>query len=159
MLWSEQDIKLIDALSVIRSQPLTYLRQRVVTADVLAFRVADDARRLGCEPVEVVEHEGCWLVGAGDDWCIKGRHVPSDVLELFRRAWPFPEAGANSMRSEVLVAAFARDVFTGSADDIQVVQGAEPGETMREWIAARRWRRVIGFRMDRPIDEAASKTS
>jgi hypothetical protein len=147
MKWSERDIRPVDALAVIRANPRLYMGEPVVTAAGLSARVADDARILGCLPVEVEEHEDWCLVGAGADWCKFGRHAPADALDLFRRAWPFLEVGANSIRSEILVAAFACDVFTGSSDGVQVVQGAEPENSVRQRVAPRLSRRVIGFRM------------
>jgi hypothetical protein len=154
MVWSEQDIKAVDAVSAIRNHPQMYLGKRVVSAGMLARRVADDARLLGCALVEIDEREDWWLVGADLDWLGLGQHRPSDPLELFRRAWPFLEAGDNAMRSEVLVAAFAQDVFTTTACNIQFIQGAAPSLLLREWIAGRGCRRVIGFRMSDSLDSS-----
>jgi hypothetical protein len=154
MVWSEQDVNAVDALSVIRNHPQMYLGERVVTAGMLARRVADDARLLGCELVEIDEREDWWLVGADLDWLSLGQHPPSDPLELFRRAWPFLEAGDNSMRCEVLVAAFAQDVFTATACNMQFIQGAAPSFMLRQWIAGRGSLRVIGFRMGDSLDSS-----
>ena len=89
---------------------------------------------------------GWYLVGSDLDWCRIGRFLPSDPLELFRRSWPFPEAGVNSIRSEIVVAALAEDVFTGTGGERQIVRGGEPPPQFWGLAAGRGWRRVIGFR-------------
>jgi catechol 2,3-dioxygenase-like lactoylglutathione lyase family enzyme len=54
---------------------------------------------------------------------IEAARVPASEDELFARLLAFPEAGDNSCRAEVLIAAFAHDVITGSRGSTRVVQG------------------------------------
>ena len=71
------------------------------------------------------------------------------VEELFSRIVPFPQAGANSMHSEVLVTAFARDVVTWDRQEPCIIKGdILAHEEMRDIIKSNpHWRRVVAFRM------------
>ena len=153
---SEDDLRIIDSLVAIRGRPEMYLRGGVASAADLARRVADDAKLLGAQSVEVEELADWWLIGGDRDWCKLGRDRPTNPLELFRRAWPFIEAGDNSMRSEILIAAFAKDVFTVSQGILEIVQGAGPEDELLEKVATGRWTRVIGFRLPPPAGASSA---
>jgi hypothetical protein len=82
-----------------------------------------EALTLGCSHVQARVHEPWSVVSADLDWFNVPARVPASEDELFARLLAFPEAGDNSCRAEVLIAAFAHDVITGSRGSTRVVQG------------------------------------
>ena len=149
MKWTSDDLRVVDPLEMIRDRAGMFLPDGDRGMS-LAKHLEADARLLGAGWVQV-ERLGDWyLVGSDTDWCRVGRFHPSDPLDLFRRAWTFPEAGVNSIRSEIVVTALAEDVFTGTASERQIVQGGEPPPQVWGLVQSRTWRRVIGFRMGNP---------
>lgn len=149
MRWTEDDLRVVDPLRMILDRPGRFLPDGDRGAS-LAKHLEEDARLLGAGWVQVERLADWYLVGGDMDWCRVGRFRPADPLDLFRRAWPFSEAGVNSIRSEIVVAALAEDVFTGTASERQIVQGGEPPPQVWELAERRAWRRVVGFRMSNP---------
>ena len=146
MRWTEDDLRVVDPLKMIRDRPGMFLPDGD-RGTGLAKHLEEEARLLGAAWVQVERLADWYLVGSDMDWCRVGRFRPSDPLDQFRRAWPFPEAGVNSIRSEILVTAFAEDVFTGTASERRIVQGGEPPPQVWELVESRGWRRVVGFRL------------
>jgi hypothetical protein len=149
MKWTSDDLRVIDPLKIIRERAGKFLPDGD-RGTSLAEHLDEDARLLGAGSVQVERLADWFLVGGDMDWCRVGRFRPSDPLDLFRRAWPFPEAGVNSIRSEIVVAALAEDVITGTVNERRDVQGGEPPSQVWELAESRGWRRVIGFRMGDP---------
>jgi hypothetical protein len=70
-------------------------------------------------------------------------------LKAFQQIVPFPEAGANSMRSEILLSAFAEVTITigpeGCSEIVGHVDRNDP--VWAEMKKRKQWRRVIAFRV------------
>ena len=65
--------------------------------------------------------EDWYLVGSSVEWLKIGSGAEQGIHALFHRIQAMPEAGANSVRSEVVVAAFSRDLtvwLDGNVDSI-----------------------------------------
>ena len=139
-------MKIIDPIEHIRSHPDMYLWGGSASPSDLASRLTADALLLGASRTLVVHTDQWWAVAADVDW-LAGAVVSADAL--FGRIVPFPQAGVNSMRSEVLLTAFADDVVTWSEGDRpRRVKGAEADWTVvHAKIADASWRRVIAFRL------------
>lgn len=91
--------------------PLAAKLVGLLVADSLALRVQD---------VHITRSGEWCAVSADCDWLGLGKNT-SAVHELFRNALPLPEAGVNSIRHEVVVAAFSRDVLTSLNGEVVVI--------------------------------------
>jgi hypothetical protein len=141
-------MKTLDPIAQIQANPQMYLRGGQVDAVDLARQLAGDAIYLGAKRVQIMEVNDWLLVAADVDWMNK--NAQTGVNDLFNRIIPFPQAGVNSMRSEVLVSAFADDVFTADANGHEIVKGQAPKDT-EVYRAAKEenWARVVAFRIAR----------
>ncbi len=137
-------MKAIDPIEHIRANPRLYLNSEGTDPAELATRLAGDALTLGATRTLVVHHDDWWLVAADFDW-IKSPAI--SIRELFNRVIPFPEAGVNSMRSEVLVSAFADDVVTSNGGSSEVLKGVSAGHESLSVPNDPSWARVVAFRL------------
>jgi hypothetical protein len=142
-------MRTIDPISHIRSNPAMYLPQLPGGVDLssyLAERLVSDAMTLGATHVDVCRNDDWWTVASDKDW-LAGQGE-SDVAALFAGVVPFPKAGVNSMRAEVLLTAFARDILTSDEQSAQLIKGDFPSN----WLAWKLpsptpWVRIVRFRM------------
>jgi hypothetical protein len=109
------------AIEYIRSKPEMYLP---ASAEAIGTKLAElllvDALALGAEDVRIARSGEWYAVAADFDWLKHGKDVLG-ISELFERAIPLPEAGVNSIRHEVVVAAFACDVLTSANNEIVII--------------------------------------
>lgn len=141
-------MKTLDPIAHIQSNPDMYLRGGQVDAVELARQLAGDAIYLGAKRAQVMVVNEWLLVAADVDWMQKSGQT--DANEAFNRIIPFPQAGVNSMRSEVLLSAFADDVFTADADGHQVIKGTAPTDKdVYRAAKEENWARVVAFRIAR----------
>ena len=117
------DIVPLDPLRAIRKRPDMYLGTDVVSPSAIALRLQDDAKLLGARETTVREFQD-WTIVSGDiDWLSLGAGAPSDSQVLFENVFPFPEAGVNSFRGEILVAAFASLAITSTPTERLAIAG------------------------------------
>ncbi|HEY7116786.1 MAG TPA: hypothetical protein VH475_09380 [Tepidisphaeraceae bacterium] len=136
-----------DALTHLRAHPEFYLPGGRLEPSDFATRLAGDALALGATRTLAVHHHDWWAVAADTDWLVAIPQVAP--RELFQRIVPFPQAGANSMRSEVLIAAFADDVVTWTNGVLEVLKGRSEGlESPRMIPNDGTWRRAVAFRFE-----------
>lgn len=114
-------MRAIDPVEHIRENPEMYLPEGGAIPAYLATRLAGDALLLGAGRVEISRHGDWWHVVSDHDW-IAASSV-GDVKETFSHVLPFPEAGVNAMRSEVLLLAFADAVVTTAAGRCATLKG------------------------------------
>ena len=133
-----------DALSAIRARPEVYIGQGDRGLHI-AEAVLGDALLLGATRV-LCERHGDWFVISADvDWLTVACRFPAPVAELFRRIVPLPEAGANSMRSEVLIAAFATSAVATTPSDEIVICGDPPPLPVAQRLRAPTVQRSVAF--------------
>jgi hypothetical protein len=135
--------------------PITYVRQSAerfftsgsVNAVELATQIVSEVLLLGGHEVCAIRDDAWWVIGSNVDWL--GNHPDYSAKELFFRIVAFPEAGANSMRAEILLMAFAQDVITTGAEGQVVIKGkVEESETVWRLIASHPgWKRAVAFRL------------
>jgi hypothetical protein len=141
-------MKTLDPIGQIQANPQMYLRGGQVDAVDLARQLAGDAIYLGAKRVQIMEVNDWLLVAADVDWMNKS--AQTGVNDVFSKIIPFPQAGVNSMRSEVLLSAFADDVFTADASGHEVVKGQAPKDSdVYRAAKEENWARVVAFRMAR----------
>jgi hypothetical protein len=138
----------------VRAHPEMYLMSDRPDGASLAARLAGDALLLGAGKTLVVHDDRWWAVAADVDWLsTSASGLP--LAELFARIIPLPEAGVNSMRSEVLIGAFAEQIVTwGENDPKRVMKGSEvESGRLASSVADSIWKRVVAF----AVEPAASK--
>jgi hypothetical protein len=124
-----------------------FLRSGQVNGRELAEAILGDALILTDGPVTVLHRGAWWLVVAEEDWMT--RQSSGSVDDLFHKIVAFPEAGPNSMHSEVLLTAFAQDVITKDATTLCTIKGcvAEDDEIHGILQSNPRWQRGVAFRL------------
>src|SRR2546421_3101868 len=144
-----KDLQVLDdPIGLIRKSPSMFVRSHPVSGAELAANIVGDALLLTSGHVTAFRTGAWWVIANDADW-IAARSDLS-VEDVFSRILPLPQAGPNSMRGEVLLTAFARDVVTQRENDRHVIKGntsmhdevwdiinSDPG-----------WKRVIAFRLE-----------
>jgi hypothetical protein len=104
-----------DGLTFVRAHPEMF-RGLVHDGPAAAALLAEAALR-GSSTSVTISRAGEWyIVRAGDDW------LPGD-RDPFTEVIPFPALGANAVRPEVMVAAFATAMATVTSDGVRVLAG------------------------------------
>ena len=136
-----------DPVEYVRERPQMFLRSGRVGGRELAESILGDALILTDGPVTVMRRGGWWLVGCEEDWM--ARQSSGSVDDLFSKIVPFPEAGPNSMHSEVLLTAFAKEVLTKDETTLRAIKGfvAEDDEVCGILRRASHWKRGVAFRI------------
>lgn len=123
MRYSAADIKwLNNPVEWIRSRPDMFLRGGFHAAD-MAGRLAGDALIIGALKVVITRHAAWHVISADVDWLSIQPSCHVEPRQAFFQIVAFPEAGVNSMRSEVLLTAFASKVIAASLQDRFTVKG------------------------------------
>lgn len=108
---------------------------------LLAYVMAD-VLVLGGGDCRIARRDSWWFVTSDADWLT--HELP--VRELFQRVVPAPAHGEHSLRAEVLLTAYAHDVYTARDADELIVKGLAPdSELLRK--VSRPGERVIAFRV------------
>ncbi|MEW6747706.1 MAG: hypothetical protein AB1486_33670 [Planctomycetota bacterium] len=120
------DINVVDdALSWVVSHPERFFTSGKPTELELLRSVWMDAVLCGATEVATVRKHGHWIVGASADWLGQTDIAPS---ELFTRLVPLPQAGPNSVRSEILLRAFCSEVGAVSKGRFLTIKGGKEVE-------------------------------
>jgi hypothetical protein len=136
-----------DAVEYIQKRPEMFLRAGRVAGQELAERIVGDALILTKGPVTAFRQGDWWFVGCEEDWM--ARLSSGSVDDIFSKIVAFPEAGPNSMHSEVLLAAFSEDVLVKEGEVLYTVKGcvSEEDEAWTVLRRASRWKRGVAFRL------------
>ncbi|GAB3254321.1 hypothetical protein [Chitinimonas naiadis] len=147
-LSSAQDIRFHETpIEWARANPLFFFDQGHVSLAVILSAVIEGIQEFG--DIEIA-HEmlGDWyVVAATEDWFSRGQiPIPGDLRFDYMPA--FPEWGANNVRPEFLIAAYARDVVVHNATRTIITQGeVEHLDPLMQRLAVMpTWKRVIAFR-------------
>jgi hypothetical protein len=131
-MFTADDLRPVEpAIDRIRHNPTRYLGVRLPTAPFMASALVQDALLCGAEDVRVRHYGDKWtLVSANEDWIIPNIkwERPPTYEHVFRSLIPFPQAGVNSFRSEVLVAAFSTDLSVVQGTSVSICMGSSPPE-------------------------------
>lgn len=124
-----------------------FLRSGNVSGAELTSNLVSDILILARARVTAFRHESWWLIASDVDWTATDENISID--HLFRRIVPFPQAGPNSMHSEILLTAFAEDVLTWGSDGRQVFKGqALPSDSIWQVMSNEEaWQRVVAFHL------------
>jgi hypothetical protein len=136
-VYTPNDFTPVDALAHLRKNPSMYFRSGQFSALEMATRLVGEAILRGAQKVSV-DRDGEWyLVSADVDWLAEIERDP------FNEVIPFPEAGANSMLQDVLLTAFAGDVFTVASGELRKIKGGSP---LPDYDQLEPAGRIVGFR-------------
>jgi hypothetical protein len=138
------NIQQVDGLKWVQSsEKQLFATGRANPVGLLAYIVAD-VLELGRGACHIEHRDSWWLVGSDVDWMT---HASIPVQQLFERVVVAPEHGEHSLRAEVLLAAFARDLLAGtSAGERLVVKGTPPdGDWLQRNLAPSCSKRFVVF--------------
>lgn len=120
-IYSSDDLTVLDPIDFIKNNPDRFLRHNNLGLE-LTTNIVGDALLLVNEPITALNQSKWWIVSCESDWLMNTSDYT--VEEIFSRIIPLPEAGQNSMRSEILLTAFANDVVTILGKEITVIKGS-----------------------------------
>ena len=107
-----------------------------------------------CDVLHLHTHSECTVARSGEWWLVYGsmdwlKHDTLTVSELFTRIVPALEQGVNSMRGEIIVAAFAADIGTYDGISWTTIQGGNIPESIQQCLASMdAIQRAVVFRVD-----------
>ena len=117
----EDIVLLIDPIRAILRSPKMYLGgEGKPSGELLAARLMHTLILLDALPAQVSRSDSWWIIRSDKDWLL----TEDAVLQAFTRILPFPEAGVNAMRDEVLLTAFADAVVIIGSTGVQWIKEA-----------------------------------
>jgi hypothetical protein len=145
MVYKEEDLEGIDALTHIRMRPQMYVWGGHPDGEVIAARLVVDVLVDTNRLAFAARIADWWIVASDKDWIDARRY--SSITEYFKNVAPFPEAGDNAFHGEVLATAFAKDVVTYDRSSQVIVQGTT--DPLLDSVRSQHpeWVRVVAFRM------------
>ena len=140
MTESDDRLHVVDPMEVMRRlERTTHWGGRFSAGEAVAHIVQECL--LGRAATVSVRHvSDWWVVGADVDWLAQDGDV------AFRRIVSYPEAGSNSMRYEVALAAFAEDVLTAFDGAVTRIKGECRSFPFSTDDVRELGRRVVAFR-------------
>lgn len=114
-------IKKIDSLSYVVAHPEIFISPGAQLLHELTSKVAADLVVLESTPFTVSIHSGWRVVASKNNWLLKNNLLP--LKDLFSTLVPFPEAGQNSNRSEILLNAYCQDVLVYNDGEFTEIKG------------------------------------
>lgn len=136
------NINVVDSMKWVSSSPERFFRCAAPSPTHLLMYIMDDIIELGKGECLIRRASEWFVIGSDLDWL---KHEEYNVLELFNHVVPAPAHGEHSMRGEVLVNAFARDVAVLESGKILQVKGDAPPTAALEQAAG--IRQAIMFRL------------
>jgi hypothetical protein len=122
MEFGPDDIEVVDdPVKVIRRNPILYGGQLPRGARLAAALIRDLINQ-GDVPVQIESLDGWWLIVCQKDWLEPER---TQGKNYWTRMVPTPEVAVESIRSEVVLAALCRNLFTANASGIECIQRSE----------------------------------
>src|SRR5688572_11695175 len=97
----------IDAIKWVKSKPSRFFNTDEPDPVRLLAYIMADVLELGGGECRIRSIGDWWVIGSDVAWLT---HQEYPVSELFKNVVPAPQHGEHSMRGEVLVGAFAKDV-------------------------------------------------
>jgi hypothetical protein len=137
------NITIIDPMKWVRSRPNQFFfgRDTPDPTDLLIYIMADIIK-LGKGECAIRRTGEWFVIGSDVDWL---KHEQYSILDLFNNVVAAPAHGEHSMRGEILVNAFARDVAVLENGKVLQVKGdAPPPDTLEKAVSMQQ---AIVFRL------------
>jgi hypothetical protein len=139
-------LSVVDPVAWARERPEQFFPGGQIDAIHLLSYVMADVLELGKGTCVIWQEADWWIVGSDVDWL---RHPRYSDVELFSVVVPAPAHGEHSMRAEILVFAFAQDVWTCADGRQTCIRGAPPPTTIGR--SAGGLRRLLAFTCKRSL--------
>ena len=140
------DLVIIDPVAWVAARPMQFFRTENPDALALLPYVMNDVLFLGAGECRVSRAEGWLFVSSNGDWM---RHDSISVEALFSRVVAEPGLGQHSMRSEILLNAFASDILVATRHEELLVKGQPPATALLGAQVDFAWAtRSIAFRLN-----------
>lgn len=124
----------------VRSRPELYFKGPVDQSWLIGL-VMSGALAHGAKDVQVTETAGWWSISSSVDW------LAGQAIDAFFTLTPSPATGPNTHRMEILLLAFAEDVWTATPGDAVALSRPGPApEPVRRWLGTATGGRLIVFR-------------
>lgn len=134
-VYTKEDLKVFtsqDGLEFIRSHPEMYSCDVPNILSHLANELVSDAGHLNIS-AQAIQKNDWYIVYADKNW-LEDNFKALSEKELFFYVVPMPEAGINSMRSEILVNAFAANISLFKNSIFTLVKGNQVPEDISDYI-------------------------
>jgi len=120
--YTEKDIQVLtDSVGFVRRNPDMFLRLGEPNIHDFVENIVSTALLLGANKINVIKHDEWMFISSNVDW------TKNDERDAFSRILPFPEAGVNSCRPEVILVAFCTSVlFKTKHSGIREINCGEP---------------------------------
>jgi hypothetical protein len=116
------NIQIIDPIAWVKASQSRFFPDGTFDVIRLLAYVMADVIVLGGGDCRIARRAAWWFVASDADWL--AQEIP--LRELFQRVVPAPAHGEHSLRAEVLLTAYAQDVYTAKDDDEFIVKGVAP---------------------------------
>ena len=110
-----------DSLEYVKSHPDIFLHYDGVQLHELATKIVTDVITSGFFPAVIDRADEWWLVMSPHNWMESEITVANH--DIFSQLIPNPKAGQNASRNEVVLNAFASNVFVSKKGNINLVKG------------------------------------
>lgn len=135
---NSDELSIVNSLEHVRKNRALYLNGAQPCGETLSARLVSDLIWLGALPASVEKKGEWWIISSPIDWA-----SGDDLENLYSRITSDDRLGANSYRAEILLSAFAHNIFTCTVNGLVWIKKADtrlPGE-FKEVICGR----AIGF--------------
>ena len=123
-MYKKEDLMKLDALPFVKSHKEMFLRGGCPVPGLeMAQQVSWDALVYGNGSCEIFRALEWWFIASESDW-LKGADG-KDEVELFSRLIAAPEFGDNCNRSEIVINAFATDVWIVTPSEYKRIKERE----------------------------------
>jgi hypothetical protein len=144
-------IKTSDSVAFVRDHPDIYFGiDHRPTVDLLITSVTSDAVILGVDLIVIERTVRACFVFGNKNWMRIGRKEGESYIDIFNKIHQFPQAGQNSIRSEILVTAFSSDVVAIEGERVHRIKGERSDSFLLDGITMK-LKYGIGFIISTPI--------
>lgn len=118
------ELQTVDPVAWVSARPAQFFRGATINALQLIPWILGDVIFLGGGECRVTSENAWWFVSSNIDWM---KSASFSISELFTQVVADPRLGQHSMRSEILLNAFATAVFTSDSVSELSIKGEPPG--------------------------------
>ncbi|MEM6543296.1 MAG: hypothetical protein AAF680_00230 [Pseudomonadota bacterium] len=153
-MYSEDDIRTVDAEALVRNRPEMYFGSEEPSALLIAEAIRDDAVTLGADCVEI-SSSGSWtLVRSSSDWLEAELALRFEAQESGASPLRFSSLRQNDIRGETLAQLWSDAAVTWSTGETIILRGGEIAARFAEENMTPIWcKRVFAFRFLRYRDD------
>lgn len=140
--YTEHDLQIVDGRDWTKRHPESLFLAGVATPMALVAHVIHDIVYQGGEAT-VGRSGEWWWVRSNIEWM---HHEKLPKQALFQRIVPAPYLGVNSMRSEVILSCYAKDIVLVTRRAFELIQGSDAGVPERKQLNWRKYQEGLLFR-------------